>query len=47
MSYILTFISGAVLGFIAGALVTRNNRKSIEAAEAKARKIGEIVSSND
>ena len=46
MSYILTFIIGAVLGFIAGALFTRNNRRAIEAAEAKARKIGEIVREN-
>lgn len=47
MSYILTFISGVVLGFIAGALVTRNNRRAIEAAEVKARKIHDIATSND
>lgn len=47
MSYILTAIITAALGFIAGILTARNNRRTIEASEAKARKIGEIVTSND
>jgi len=46
MSYIITALVSAVLGFIAGALVTRNNRRAIDAAEAKARKVGEIVTSD-
>ena len=47
MSYILTAIISAALGFAAGILTARNNRRTIDAAEAKARKIGNIVTSED
>lgn len=43
MSYIITFLIGAVLGFLGGLLAWRKNGAKFAAAEAKAREAAGLL----